>query len=172
MKKRLSKKRLSASRGFTLTELVAGIAIMVFVVLAIGMALVDGQRGWNHMYDRIYSDVVTDGYVARRKFDAVLRKASGETFSLAGNGSWVEVYYYASDASAVLDRYARFYTSGRKLNVEYGQPNPRSTLNIETVCANVSGCTFQQLGRSIQMVLKLDNGTQKNTVITSAIMNN
>ena len=166
------KKRLAASRGFTLIELMIAIAIMVIVVLAIGVALVDGQRGWNYMYDRIYSDVVTDGYVARRKFDAVMRKASRDKFLLDPAGGWVEVYYYANDASTVVDRYARFYTSGGKLNVEYGQLDPKATDTIETVCENVSSCTFVQLGRSIQMILKLDNGTQKNTLITSAVTNN
>ena len=74
------KKRQISARGFTLTELITAMAIMIFVILAIGVALVDGQRGWNFMYDRVYSDVVTDGYVARRKFDAVMRKASREKF--------------------------------------------------------------------------------------------
>ena len=166
------KKRLTASRGFTLIELITAMAIMIFVVLAIGMALVDGQRGWNYMYNRVYSDIVTDGYVARRKFDAVLRKASREKFLIDPAGSWVEVYYFASDASTVVDRYARFYTAGGTLDIEYGQLNPTSTLTTETVCENVSSCTFEQLGRSIQMVLKLDNGTQTNTLITSAITNN
>jgi hypothetical protein len=145
---------------------------MIFVVLAIGMALVDGQRGWNNMFNRVYSYVVTEGYVARRKFDAVLRKASREKFLIDPAGSWVEVYYYATDKSTVLDRYARFYTAGGKLSVEYGQLNPTSTLATETICQNVSSCTFEQLGRSIQMVLKLDDGKQTNTVITSAATNN
>jgi len=166
------KKRSTASRGFTLIELITATAIMIFVVLAIGMALVDGQRGWNNMFNRVHSDIVTDGYVARRKFDAVLRKASREKFLIDPAGSWIEVYYYTSDASTVLDRYARFYTAGSKLNVEYGQLNPQSTLTTETVCENVSSCTFGQLGRSIQIVLKLDNGKQTNTVITSAATNN
>ena len=166
------KKRLAASRGFTLIEAMIAIAIMIIVVLAIGIALVDGQRGWNYMYDRIYSDVVTDGYVARRKFDAVMRKASRDKFLLDPAGGWVKVYYYANDASTVVDRYARFSASDGKLNVEYGQLNPEATDTIETVCGNVSGCTFVQLGRSIQMILKLDNGTQKNTLITSAVTNN
>lgn len=165
-------KKLISARGFTLIELITATAIMIFVILAIGMALVDGQRGWNQMYDRMYSDVVSDGYVARRKFDAVLRKASREKFLIDPAGSWVEVYYFATDASTVLDRYARFYTSGGKLNIEYGQLDPKSTLSNKTVCENVSSCTFNQLGRSIQMVLKLDNGKQTNTVITSAITNN
>ncbi|MFH1883557.1 MAG: type II secretion system protein [Planctomycetota bacterium] len=166
------KKRLTASRGFTLIELLTAMAIMIIVILAIGVALVDGQRGWNIQYGRIYSDVVTDGYVARRKFDAVLRKASREKFLIDPAGGWVEVYYYANDASTVVDRYARFYVADGELNIEYGQLDPKETLSIETVCGNVSGCTFEQLGRSIQMILKLDNGTQTNTVISSAVTHN
>ncbi|MDT8302498.1 MAG: hypothetical protein RQ760_13520 [Sedimentisphaerales bacterium] len=166
------KKRLTAPRGFTLIELITATVIMIFVVLAIGMALVDGQRGWNNMFNSVNSDVVRDGFFARRKLDAVLRKASREKFLIDPAGSWVEVYYYATDASTTLDRYARFYTASGKLYVEYGQLNPTSTLSTETVCENVSSCTFEQFGRSIQMVLKLDNGKQTNTVITSAATNN
>ena len=165
-------KRLTSSRGFTLIELITGTAIMIFVILAIGMALVDGQRGWNNMFNSVNSDVITDGYVTRRKFDAILRKASREKFLIEPAGSWVEVYYYSTDASTVLDSYARFYTAGNSLNVEYGQLNPKSTLTTETVCRNVSSCTFKQLGRSVQMILKLDNGKQTNTITTSTITNN
>ena len=165
-------KRSTASRGFTLAELIIAMAIMLIVVLAIGMALVDGQRGWNIQYDRIYSDVITDGYVARRKFDAVMRSASRDKFLLDDAGSWGEVYYYANDDSAVVDRYARFYTDNSNLNVEYGQLNPKETLSVETVCGNVSGLTFEQAGRSIQMLLTLDNGTRTNTVISSAVTHN
>lgn len=166
------KKRLKSAQGFTLIELIIGTVIMIFVILAIGMALVDGQRGWNQMYNKVYSDVVTDGYVARKKLDAVLRKASREKFLIDPAGGWVEVYYYATDTSTVLDRYARFFTAGGALQIEYGQLNPTTTLSTETVCQNVSSCTFKQLGRSIQMVLKLDNGKQTNTVTTSAATNN
>ncbi len=166
------KKRLTASPGFTIIELLIATAIMVIVVLAIGIALVDGQRGWSIQYDRIYSEVVTDGYVARRKFDAVTRTASRDRFLLDPAGSWVEVYYYADDTSTVVDRYARFYTANGDLNVEYGQLDPTVTLSVETVCGNVSACTFKQLGRSIQMILKLDNGKQTNTIISSAVANN
>ena len=165
-------KRLKSAGGFTLIELIIGTVIMIFVILAIGMALVDGQRGWNYMYNRVYSDIVTDGYVARRKLDSVLRKASREKFLIDPAGSWVEVYYYATDASTALDRYARFFTAGNELKVEYGQLDPITTLSTETVCGNVSSCTFNQLGRSIQTVLELDNGKQTNTIITSAVTNN
>ncbi len=172
METKMIKKRPTASRGFTLIELIIAMAIMLIVVFAVGIALVDGQRGWSIQYDRIYSDVITDGYVARRKFDTVMRRASGENFLLDGAGSWVEVYYYADDTSTVVDRYARFYVANGDLNVEYGQLNPKVTLSVETVCGNVSACTFKQVGRSTQMILTLDNGTRTNTVISSAVTHN
>jgi hypothetical protein len=87
-------------------------------------------------------------------------------------GSWVEVYYYAHDDSAVVDRYARFYVDNRNLNVEYGGLNPKETLSVETVCGNVSRWTFEQVGQSVQMILVLDDGTRRNTVISSAVRHN
>ena len=165
-------KRLKSAGGFTLIELIIGTVIMIFVILAIGMALVDGQRGWNYMYNRVYSDIVTDGYVARRKLDSVLRKASREKFLIDPAGSWVEVYYYASYHSTVVDRYARFYVADGDLNLEYGQLDPRATLGVETVCENVTSCTFRNVGQSTQMILTLDNGTQTNAVVSSAVTHN
>jgi prepilin-type N-terminal cleavage/methylation domain-containing protein len=162
----------SKLQGFTLVELMITTAIMLIVGLAIGVVIVDGQSGWSFMYDRINSDVVTDGYVARKKFDAVIRDASREKVLLDSAGSWVEVYYYATASSTVVDRYARFYVADGDLNFEYGQLQPRATLGVETVCENVTSCAFKQAGQSVEMILTLDNGTQTNTIITSAVTNN
>ena len=166
------KKRPRAPRGFTLVELMITTVIMITVGLAIGVVIVDGQNGWNNMYDRMNSDVVTEGYVARKKFDVVMRSASRGHFLVAGDGTWIEVYSYASPSSTVVDRYSRFYVSEGDLNLEYGQVDPRATLGVETVCGNVSACTFKQAGTSTQMTLTLDNGTQTNTVVSSAVTHN
>jgi len=166
------KKRQRNLRGFTLVELMITMVIMSVVGLAIGVVIVDGQSSWSHMYDRINSDVVTDGYVARKKFDVVMRNASREKILLGDAGSWIEVYYYASDSSTVVDRYARFYATDGDLNLEYGQLEPRATLGIDTVCGNVTACTFRNVGQSTQMILTLDNGTQANTVVSSAVTHN
>jgi prepilin-type N-terminal cleavage/methylation domain-containing protein len=166
------KTRPSKLQGFTLVELMITTTIMLIVGLAIGVVIVDGQSGWSFMYDRINSDVVTDGYVARKKFDAVIRDASREKVLLDTAGSWVEVYYYSTPSSAVVDRYARFYAADGDLNFEYGQLQPRATLGVETVCENVTSCTFKQAGQSVEMILTLDNGTQTNTIVTSAVTNN
>lgn len=168
----MNKKGPGARKGFTLVELMITTVIMLIVGLAIGVVIVDGQTGWNTMYDRLNSDVVTDGYVARKKFDNVMRNASRQQTLLAADGSWIEVYYYASPTSTIVDRYARFYVSDGDLNFEYGQLDPRSTLGVETICENVTVCTFEQAGTSVQMILTLSNETQTNTIVSSAVTHN
>lgn len=159
-------------KGFTLVELMITTVVMLIVGLAIGVVIVDGQTGWNTMYDRLNSDVVTDGYVARKKFDKVMRSASRAQSLVAADGSWVEVYSYASPSSTKVDRYSRFYVSDGDLNLEYGQLDPRATLSVDTVCRNVAACTFKQVGASIQMTLTLHNETQTNTIVSSAVSHN
>ncbi len=160
------------SGGFTLVETMISMVVMIIASFAIGAVIVNGQSGWSSMYDKIHSDVVTDGFSVRKKFDAVIRKANSDKIFIGENNSSVKVYYYSSDFSTVADRYAQFYVSEGDLNLEYGTLDPKVTLNVETVCSNVADCTFHQFGRSAQMILTLDNGTQKNIVITSAVTNN
>ena len=166
------RKRSRAPRGFTLIELMITTVIFLIVGLAIGVVIVDGQSGYSRMYDRMNSDVVTEGFAARKKFDAVMRSASRGQSLVAPDGSWVEVYSYASPSSKTVDRYSRFYVSDGDLNLEYGQVEPRSTLRVETVCENVLTCTFQQAGTSARMTLTLDNGSQTNTIVSSAVTHN
>ncbi len=165
-----SKKR--RSNGFTIIELMVGAVLAIVVIFGIGMVLSDSHRGWNAMYNRIYSDVVTDSHVARRMFDAVIRKSSSQGFLLDEDGQWVKIYYYSDPNVSVVDRYAKFFNSGDSLYVEYGQLNPEQTLNIEEICADVSSCKFMGTGRAIQMLLTLDNGRERITTVTSAVMHN
>jgi hypothetical protein len=166
------KKKPISRRGFSIIEIVVAAAASIIVIIALGTVLAEGQRSWNRMYDRTFSDVVTDSYVARNRFDAVIRKASRERLLLDDAGSWIEVYYYADDSSTAVDRYARFYVAGGDLNVEYGKLDPTETLSTQTVCSNVSSCVFKATGRSVQMILILDNGSQTATITSSAVMHN
>ena len=165
-------KRKANRKGFTIIELMIATGLASTVIIGVGMLLVDSQRGWNRMYSRAYSEVVVDGYIARRTFDVVVRKADGENFLLDTSGNWLEVYCYENEDSVALDRYSRFYKYNDELRIEYGQLDPKSIINISTVCANVSACVFKQSGCSIQMILTLDNGSQTNTVVTSGFMHN
>ena len=168
----MAHKRQINSRGFTIVELIITAMILIIVGFAIGVVVVNAQSSWNDMYDKMNSDVITDGYIARKKFDTVMRRASSQRYVLDSAADWVEVYYYASDSSTLVDRYARFYVSDGTLNFEYGQLSPRKTLDVETICKNVSDCTFKQVGRSVQMILTLDNKTQTNTIVSSAVAHN
>ncbi|MHC4738991.1 MAG: hypothetical protein ACYS9Y_08825 [Planctomycetota bacterium] len=166
------KKNLISQRGFTIIELVIAMSVAIIPILAIGIILSDSQRGWNSMYERVYSDVVTDSYVARKTFDTITRKATWERITLAEDGSWIEVYCYANDDSTVIDRYARFYQAEGDLNVEHGDLDTGEILTTQTVCSNVSNCIFKGAGRSVQMILTLDNGNQSLTTVSSAVMHN
>ena len=168
----MARGRYRNKSGFTLIELMTAAVISVIVIFGIGIVLSESQRGWNAMYNRIYSGVVTDSHVARRMFDAVVRKSSSQGFLLDNGGSWVEVYYYSDPNSSTVDRYARFFHSGDTLDVEYGQLDPKETLTVETICRNVSSCKFEGGGRAIQMLLILDDGSQSVTTVTSAVMHN
>jgi len=166
------KKRMSNPKGFTIIELMIATALGCTIIVGVGMLLVDSQRGWNTMYNRTYSDVVTDAHVARRRFDSVVRNASYQGILLSDDSSWVEVYYYSDPNSVIVDRYARFISSNSQLIVEYGEVEPRQTLNTETICDNVSSCVFKSAGSSVQMVLTLDDGSQSTTIVASAVMHN
>jgi Tfp pilus assembly protein PilW len=167
-----NKKTISNRKGFTLVELMVATGLASTVILGVGMLLVDSQRGWNRMYNRAYSDVVTDAHVARRAFDRVVRNASCQGILLDADGNWLEVYGYSDPNSAVVDRYARLLSSNGEVTIEYGAIDPRQTLSTETICGNVTSCTFKSAGNSAQMLLTLDNGTQNTTVVASAVMHN
>jgi prepilin-type N-terminal cleavage/methylation domain-containing protein len=165
-------KRIANRKGFSLLELMMATTLACIVVVGIGVVLVDSQRGWNAMYTRTYSDVVTDAHVARRRFDSVVRNASSQGVLLDDYGNWVEVYYYSDPNSSIVDRYTRFISSNSQLTVEYGVVEPRQTLNTEIICENVSSCVFKLAGNSVQMVLTLDDGSQNATIVASAVTHN
>lgn len=166
------KKKLTTQRGFTLISLMIATALVVIPILSVGVVLVDCQRAWQTMYNRIFSGVATDSYVARRTFDAMIRKASWEKLLLDDAGNWIEVYYYQDANSTAIDRYVRFYEADSQLIAEYGKLNPKETLATQTICENVSNCVFKGTGRSAQMILTLDDGSRTVTVASSAVMHN
>lgn len=164
-------------KGFTLTELMLTITIATIVIIGIGVVLADNLRGWNRMYNRVYSDVVTDGYVAKKAFDAVVRKATSKRCELDTNGQFVEVYYYQDFSSTEPDRYAIFYINGQELLVNYGPleagtGNTLSPSSTVKLARNVRSVNFSVTGACVKMVLELDNSSEAITVTSSAIRHN
>jgi len=171
-KTKMMKNRLTVQNGFTSIELLITMIIMLIPILVVGVILADSNRGWHIMYNRINSDVVADSYVAAKAFDALVRRASKDGVLVDDDSHWVEVNYCANSESVVADRYALFFMAEGDLVIEYGQLEPKEALSTRTVCQNVSDCVFKQVGQSIQMTLKIDNGTQANTIVSSAVMHN
>ena len=154
-------------------ELVIATIISAIIISGVGILMVDSQKGWNKMYDRAYGDVVTSSYVVRAKFDSITRMADWENYDIADDGSWLEVYYYEDTNSTVVDRYAKFsYDGTSELDIEYGQLDPKQTLSTSNICGYVTSCVFKTQGRSVQMILTLDDGSQSATIASSAVMHN
>ena len=173
----MTKNKRAYRSGFTLTELAVVTVIAVIVLFAIGVVIADGVRGWQRTYDRVYADVRTDSFVARAAFDHIVRKSTRQPCFVGSAGEWLEVYYYSDNYVDNIDRYARLYTSNGALLVDYGTytlgANPAtSKLTTDIICQNVASCVFKADGRSAQMLLTLDDGTQSVTVTTSAVMHN
>lgn len=158
--------------GFTIIELVIAAVATLIVLSAVTVLLVDSQRGFNGLYAAMNGEVVTESFIAKNRFDSVVRKSSSEDCLIDAGGQWVEVCYYNSDSSTAVDRYARFYKASDDLLIEYGSLNPRQTISVGTICGNVSKCNFKKVGSSAQMLLTLSNSGQTLTTVSSAVMHN
>jgi len=168
----MSRNRIAAQHGFTLIELMIAITASMVVILGLAVVLANSQKSWNQLYTRAFSDIVGDSNVAGIKFKDIVRKASQNGFIVDNQGKSIEVYYYDSEDSADVDRYAYFYELDGDLNLETGKLNPRETLEIKTVCTNVTECLFTAAGRSAQMALTLDDGSRKISTVSCAYLHN
>jgi prepilin-type N-terminal cleavage/methylation domain-containing protein len=174
--KQIYKGKPHNKQGLTLVEMMLASVLGGITMLSIGIALSDSNHGFREMYNRIYSDVVTDSHAAKRMFDSIVRQSNCyEAILDLDEGRWVEVHYYADSYSAFPDRYTSFYYEDTHLYVEYGrilEGGVKETLHYSAVCGNVSSCKFKQIGRSLQMILTLNNGSLQITTVTSAVMHN
>jgi hypothetical protein len=168
----MTRKRIKLQHGFTLIELIIAVTASIVVMLGLALVLANSQESWNQLYTRSFSDIVGDSNVAGIKFKNIIRKASRDGFMLDDNGKGMEVYYYNDEDSADVDRYAHFYEMDGDLNLELGKLNPRETLEVQTICENVSDCFFTAAGRSAQMVLTLDNDSRTISTVSCAFLHN
>lgn len=173
MKHRMTKYK----RAFTLVELMVTIVLSTIVILGMGVILVDNQKGWSMMYDRTFSDVVTDAYIARDVFVKVVRKSSMKVSAIGSAGEFIQVYYYQDPTISIPDRYAKFYVSSGSLLVDYGDLEPGtwntlSLLSTMTLARNVDSVKFDVTGTSVRMILSLNNNKEAMTTVCSAVRHN
>ncbi|MHC4477498.1 MAG: prepilin-type N-terminal cleavage/methylation domain-containing protein [Planctomycetota bacterium] len=161
-------------RGFTIVELMVTIGIITIVILGVGVALVDSQRGYHKMYDQVHGEVASDSYVAKIVFDKVIRKSSKKKHMLGTQN--IVVFYYESLTSPELDRYANFRLNGATLFVDYGPVdalgNPLRPSTTMTLARNVELVEFSVDGAAVRMMLKLNDGRHARTITCTAVRHN
>jgi hypothetical protein len=172
----IGKRNSRKKRGLTLSEMMVASVISIIGMTSVGIVLSSNQQGFKATYNRVFSDVVTDSHNAKKMFDFTVRQSNCYQAILdSDEGHWVEVHYYAEPSSVFPDRYKCFYYEDTHLYVEQGrilEDDVKEIINLATVCSNVSNCVFKQTGRSIQMILSLNNGSEQITTLTSAVMHN
>ena len=168
----MARKRITSQHGFTIIELIIAMTASMIVILGLSLVLANSQESWNQLYTRAFSDIVGESNVAGIKFKAIIRKASQNGFVMDNKGKGIEIYYYNNEDSAAVDRYAHFYELDGDLNLELGKLNPRETLEVQTICSNVTECLFTSAGRSAQMALTLDDGSRTISTVSSAFLHN
>lgn len=168
-------RRTNRASGFTLVEFMVAVLISMIAIFAIGVVLIDSPRSFKHSYGRAQCDIVTQGYAARRLFDATVRKSIGASLKVPEDGKWLEVSHFGDEGSTFADRYSLLYVSNGQLNVQRGQLDAKGVKKSQdtwAVCDNVTACTFKQRGRSVRMVLSLEDERSSQTVVCSAVMHN
>lgn len=158
--------------GLTLTELMLATVLAAICMVSVGFVFSDSQKAWNKTYIKANSAIMLDSHRAGKAFEATVRKASSEKYLLDPEGRWVEVYYFASNNSTKLDRYARLYVSGGTFNIENGIPDPKQTLYTTTICENVTAFSFSGSGRCIRMQMTLSDNDSDVSFVSSAIPQN
>jgi Tfp pilus assembly protein PilE len=163
--------------GLTLIELMVAAAMAMICVLAVGAVFYDSQKAWNETYMKANSAIMLDSHIASKAFEASVRKATCERYLLDppdayDKSHWVEVYYFASTASAIIDRYAKLYVENSTFYIERGTLSPRQALNTTTICSNVTDFNFSGSGRCIRLEMTLSKGNDSVTFISAAIPQN
>jgi hypothetical protein len=186
----MSVKNKNFRMGFTLIGLIITILAAVILLIAITGILAAGHRNYATMYERTTSEVIRNGYEARRIFDRIVRQSTSRRCDPSTvettPSNYIYVYYYSNPQNLNIedpDRYARFYLSGTDLMMEQGvvtngfftteppPPNSEPWLsatgskviahNVDATAASTNGI-FSKKGSSIRMVLTLDNENPPN----------
>lgn len=171
--------RYKFRKAVTLIELMVTVLAVVVLTVGISGMLAAGHKNYNTMFERVNSDVVRNGYEARRIFDRIVRKSIIEYVEISEGRDDLTVFYYSDPNDLTLatypNRYARFYTgeigdgdADTELIVVTGVLNLVTTntewfwnkeevLNTVTIAHNVKLVEFIIDGVSIRMELLLDN---------------
>jgi len=174
---------LGTKKGLTLIELMVASAMATICMLAVGVVFSDSQKAWNATYTKANCSIMLDSHLASKAFEATVRNASCQQYLIDTNGYWVEVYYFASDASATIDRYAFLQVKDGKFYIDHGAlPSPRQQSSNpdewpepqNQICENVADNPpfFSSSGRCVRLKMTLSNNNDDVSFNSAAVPQN
>lgn len=128
--------------GLTLIELMVTILISSILLAAIGIIMIDTQRGWQYTYNKVHGGAVLDAATAKTAFEKIFRKASRNYIKTADDD--VTVFYYSDwlkDGDP--DKYARFYCQNGTLFLKEGYIGDTSSEQTITLAKCVTKAVFR-----------------------------
>lgn len=156
--------------GFTIIEMVMAVMLTSVMMAGIGLVIVDQQKAWGSLRDRVFNRMAEDGYVAGVTFETICRKSSQKSLTLGTGGVSCKFSYYNDLAAENPDRTANFYIQSGKFYVEH-----RTTSGILisklAIADKAQSVQFAQSGNAVNMKLILNDGTRTMQFFNFAVRN-
>jgi len=171
-------KNKSKRKGMTLMELAVTILLTAITILVIGVVMLDSHRGWLDAYAKVHGGAADDAAMIQAAFEKIVRKASSSKYLLNGLDDLTVFYYQDWQSSAWLDRYARFYRAEEnpsEFYIEHGtvdEDGDTAVVSTIQACTNVTDAEFKPTSGGIEMKIRLDDGRETTTALTTAILHN
>lgn len=164
--------QMNRNSGLTLVEAMVTILVCSIVLAAIGIIMVDTQRGWQYTYTKVHGGAVSDAATAKTAFEKVVRKASREKYLRSGESD-ITVYYYSDWlTTSEPDRYARFYCQDETLFLEQGAIGADVPDHTMTLASDVAKAVFRSWPGAIQMMLTVQSSNELITATSTAVLHN
>lgn len=154
-------------------ELMMTIGIAAIVMFGVAIMLADNLHAWRTMYSRLHSVEAENVYAVRRVFDRTIRQAvvtGSVVISPLGNS--LEADYYDCRSLPALKCHASFIYGNNTLTVICTKNKGTTEIErwqIQNVANNLP--IFNSSGRSIQMLLTLNNVSSDPQVPFSETLN-
>ena len=162
-------------KGLTIVELLVAMVIAIIPLYATAMVISGNQKSWNHIYNRVNNGIMTDSYAAKASFESICEKSSRSRLApqVGTLGGYIEVYYYEPWDASQLNAYSRFSVQNGSLIRVYGSydlaDGSKTISGTDTIANNVDAVKFSIAGNNINMILHLDNGSERTTITSSSI---
>lgn len=165
-------KRNFRNTGLTLMELMVTMLISSILLVAVGIIMLDTQRGWQYTYTKVHGGAVVDAATAKTAFEKMFRKASRKKYIRTAADD-ITVFYYSNWLKeGDPDKYARFYRQNGTLFLKEGNIANADSDQTFILANRVTNAIFRPWPGAIQMLLTVQYPTESITATSTAELHN